>query len=161
MSQVKRSRGKEKVIQMGEREGAGLTLSWALPGPRELAREKGDKGSDHRGRWGDEKTDPTVLNLGIGVIKKGRVLPVHPIGWGRVTAIDCYSPGKSGPSPSPFPIRQLPLPAVYLLHESKLFSPARGLAPTAWEMWRVVLSCTLYFISANKTHFILYLGKAG
>lgn len=111
MSQVKRSRGKEKVIQMGEREGAGLTLSWALPGPRELAKEKGDKGSDHRGRWGDEKTDPTVLNLGIGVVKKGRVLPVHPIGWGRVTAIDCYSPGSLAPAPPlslldscPFPL---------------------------------------------------------
>lgn len=70
VSQVKRR--KEKVIQMEEREGAGLTLSWALPEPRELAKEKGDKGSDHRGRWGD-KTDPTVLKPGIGVLKKGRV----------------------------------------------------------------------------------------
>lgn len=159
MSQVKRR--KEEVIELEEREGAGLTLSWALPEPRELAKEKGDKGSDHRGRWGDEKTGPTALKPGIGVLTKGRVLPVHPVGWGWVTAIDCYSPGRSGPSPSPSPIRQLPLPAVYLLRKSKLFSPARGLAPTAWEKWCAALSWTLYFISANKTHFILYLGKAG
>ena len=95
MSQVKRR--KEEVIELEEREGAGLTLSWALPEPRELAKEKGDKGSDHRGRWGDEKTGPTALKPGIGVLTKGRVLPVHPVGWGWVTAIDCYSPGRSGP----------------------------------------------------------------
>lgn len=42
MSQVKRSRGKEKVIQMGEREGAGLTLSCLLD-PGSWPERKGTK----------------------------------------------------------------------------------------------------------------------
>lgn len=62
---------------------------------------------------------------------------------------------------SPAPTLPLRYTALYLLHESKLFSPARNLAPTPWEKWCVVLGWTLYFISANKSHFILYLGKAG
>lgn len=117
------------------------------------------------------KTDAQVLQPGVGVLRREGS---HPSPWecppwlrGWPLSLIAILLGSPAPAPTlpapppPGPTIRLSLPAVYLLHESKLFSPARNLAPTPWEKRCVALRWTLYFISANKSHFILYLGKAG
>lgn len=47
---------------------------------------------------------------------------VSSVGWGLATALVCGPPGKLAPQHC----MQPPHPTFYLLHESKLFSPARA-----------------------------------
>ena len=64
---------------------------WALPAARELAsQQKRDQGGDHCGRWGDEKTDPGVLQPGVGSLKgKGPTSPPVSVHCG-VRADHCH-----------------------------------------------------------------------
>lgn len=132
---------------MEEMEGAG-----------QPQRKGAKEATIHCGRWEDEKTDPEVLQPGVGVL---RSQGSHPSPGKCPLWLGAWPPPLSAillGSPAPTPLLYT---ALYLLHESKLFSPAGNLAPTPWEKWCVALCWTLYFISANKSHFILYLGKAG
>lgn len=66
---------------MEEREGAGLAQPLGSPCSQGAGQPK-TKGTKevttHHGRWGDEKTDPAVLQSGVGVLgREGPHLSSH------------------------------------------------------------------------------------
>lgn len=139
------------MIQVEEREGTG-----------QLKRKGTKEATDVAG---GKKTDPAILQPGVGVLKREgcHLSPrLSTAGWELTTATDCrlfsWEAQTHLSTSTPYTAA---LPAVYLLHESKLLSSARALAAHSLGNVAMALSWTLYFISANKSHFILYLGKAG
>lgn len=129
------SRGEREGDTDG-REGAGLTLSWALPGPRGSC-EKGDKEVTTEA-GGGMKTDPTVLNLGIGVIKKGKG-PACPslLGGGGSLPLTAILLGSLAPAPPLSLLDSCPFP-LFIYCTNLSYSPQPG--PSAHCLGNVACS---------------------
>lgn len=137
--------GKEKVKERGG-DTADEARSWpAREGAMEVTTVVG-RGRHYSPEVGIGGGGPLELRLplwsGVSVVESGLI--IVPLG----------SPALAPPQHC----IQL-TPPHYLLHESKLFWPAR--AQRLFPGKHTGPELDFYFISTNKSHLILYLGKAG